>query len=60
MYFSHDFFFFFFFFFFMRYHKLFALKDRPPWLVELHGKLWGKRDAFDQVFCAELTKDDFI
>ena len=53
MYFSHVF-------FFMRYHKLFALKDRPPWLVELHGKLWGKRDAFDQVFCAELTKDDFI
>lgn len=33
----------------------------PPWLIEIHEKLWGRRDLFDQVFrTANLTKDHFI
>ena len=33
----------------------------PPWLVEIHQKLWGRRELFDQIFrTANLTKTDFI
>jgi hypothetical protein len=33
----------------------------PSWLVEIHQKLWGRRDLFDQIFrTANLTKTDFI
>jgi hypothetical protein len=32
----------------------------PGWLVELHEKLWGRKDVFRQVFRAvDLTIDDF-
>jgi hypothetical protein len=35
--------------------------SRPPWLVEIHNKLWGKRDLFGQIFrTANLTTTDFI
>jgi hypothetical protein len=38
-----------------------SLKSPPPWLVEIHSKLWGRRDLFDQLFrTAKLTKTDFI
>ena len=38
------------------------LSPSPPfWLVDLHSKLWGKRDLFDEIFrTATLTKNDFI
>jgi hypothetical protein len=38
------------------------LSEGPPdWLVEIHQKLWGRRDLFDQIFrTANLTKTDFI
>jgi hypothetical protein len=38
------------------------LSEGPPsWLVEIHQKLWGRRDLFDQIFRkANLTKSDFI
>ena len=33
----------------------------PIWLIELHTKLWGKRQFFDDIFrTATLTKADFI
>ncbi|KAF8227839.1 hypothetical protein L208DRAFT_277803 [Tricholoma matsutake] len=33
----------------------------PPWLVEIHSKLWGRCDLFGDIFCtANLTKADFI
>lgn len=33
----------------------------PPWLVEIHNKLWGRHDLFNQIFrTANLTKTDFI
>ncbi len=33
----------------------------PPWLVEIHSKLWGRRDLFNKIFrLANLTKMDFI
>jgi hypothetical protein len=33
----------------------------PLWLVDVHNKLWGKRDLYDQIFrTAKLTKTDFI
>ena len=32
----------------------------PPWLVEIHNELWGKRDLFGKIFrTATLTKSDF-
>ena len=35
--------------------------SRPPWLVEIHNKLWGERDLFGQIFrTANLTTTDFI
>jgi hypothetical protein len=31
------------------------------WLLELHRKVWGRRDLYDAIFRAvTLTKDDFI
>jgi hypothetical protein len=37
-----------------------CFKDIPAWLVELHEKLWGRKDVFRQVFRAvDLTIDDF-
>jgi len=33
----------------------------PAWLAELHSKLWGRHDLFNQIFrTANLTKTDFI
>jgi len=33
----------------------------PPWLVEIHNKLWGKHDLFHQIFrTANLTITDFV
>ena len=33
----------------------------PLWLIDLHTKLWGKRQLFDEIFrTATLTKADFI
>ncbi|KAF8220210.1 hypothetical protein L208DRAFT_1417029 [Tricholoma matsutake] len=33
----------------------------PPWLVEIHSKLWGRCDLFGDIFhTANLTKADFI
>ncbi|KAF8238275.1 hypothetical protein L208DRAFT_1243387, partial [Tricholoma matsutake] len=33
----------------------------PPWLVEIHSSLWGKRDLLGQIFrTANLTTTDFI
>jgi hypothetical protein len=38
-----------------------SLFSPPPWLVEIHSKLWGKHDLFGQVFrTTNLTKADFI
>ncbi|KAF8219399.1 hypothetical protein L208DRAFT_1418274, partial [Tricholoma matsutake] len=33
----------------------------PPWLVEIHSKLWGRHDLFGDIFhTANLTKANFI
>ncbi len=35
--------------------------ETPPWLPELHQKLWNRRDLYDEIFrLATLTRDDFI
>ena len=35
--------------------------DPPPWLVEIHEKLWGKSDLFGELFrTVTLTKSDFF
>jgi hypothetical protein len=44
-----------------RKSNLSSLPPPPPWLVELHSKLWGKRDLFDEIFrTVTLTQNDFI
>jgi hypothetical protein len=36
-------------------------QDDAPWLPEIHGKLWGRRDLVGQIFRkAHLTKTDFV
>jgi hypothetical protein len=38
-----------------------SLNSPPPWLVEIHSKLWGRPDLFGDIFrTANLTKADFI
>ncbi|KAF8229807.1 hypothetical protein L208DRAFT_150294 [Tricholoma matsutake] len=38
-----------------------SLNSPPPWLVEIHSKLWGKRDLLGRIFrTANLTTTDFI
>jgi hypothetical protein len=33
----------------------------PDWLIEIHQKLWGRKDLSDQIFrSVQLTKTDFI
>jgi hypothetical protein len=33
----------------------------PDWLLEIHGKLWGRKDFSDQIFrTVQLTQTDFI
>jgi hypothetical protein len=38
-----------------------SLDSPPPWLIEIHRKLWGRHDLFGEIFrTANLTKADFI
>jgi hypothetical protein len=38
-----------------------SLNSPPPWLVEIHSKLWGRHDLFGEIFrTANVTKADFI
>jgi hypothetical protein len=33
----------------------------PPWLLELHEKLWNRKDLSDEIFrVATLTREDFL